>query len=350
MFLPRRVSSTLVVLAIAVVLSGCSVFGVTDEEPASVRIGDIFDGSRKLTRKADQSRLLIPTGEVTFGVTEPLDRVGWDEWIGTEARVPVDGAEIIAVTWKRKGVFTTDVADAMTAGAAPKDPIKLWVVADGGRYEVEDVGTLGGPGERDFVYVGVPVDAELALEVEYDGVKQLLDPRTGKVVSGQAVGLYDDSLRAGDEAPGGTSCGEQKTRSGRWETVFGCSVESIWSLPYAAGRGWAAKGESWLILTAQTDLVRAQWTAGPRRYATYTANPTRWQVALDGAGPIATLGTYQKGDTTRRQLVFKGAAAGGHRVRFTVSYSLKVHAARNTGGTHPKTGIQTMVREVAIAG
>lgn len=350
MFLPRRVSSSLVVLAIGLGLTGCSVLGVADEEPASVRIGDIFDGSLKLTRQVDESKLLIPTGEVTFGVTEPLDRVGWDEWIGTEVRVPVDGAEIIAVTWKRKRVFTADVADAMTADGPPKDPIRLWVVADGGRYEVEDVGTLGGSGERNFVYVGVPVDAELALEVEYDGVRQSVDPRTGKVASGQAVGLYDDSLRAGDEAAGGTTCGEQKTRSGRWETTFSCSVESIRSLPYAASRGWAAKGESWLIVTARTELVRAQWTAGPRRYATYTARPTRWQVALDGAGPIATLGTYQKGDTTRKQLVFEGAAVGGHRVRFTVSYALAVHAARNTGGTHPKTGTQKMVREVALAG
>lgn len=349
--LPHRASrAVIVVLAVVLGLSGCSVFGVTDEEPAAVRVGDIFDGSLKLTRVVDKSTLLIPTGEVTFGVTEPLDRVDWDEWIGTEAKVPVDGAEIIAVTWKRKGVFTADVADAMTAGGAPDDPIKLWVVADGGRYEVEDVGSLGGPGERNFVFVGVPSGADLALEVEYDGVKQSVDPRTGKVTSGQAIGLYDDSLRLGDKAGGGTTCGEQKTRSGRWETSFSCKVESISSLPYAAGRGWADKGESWLILTARTDLVRAQWAIGPRRYATYTASPTRWQLALDGAGPTATLGTYQKDGTTRKQLVFEGAAVGGHRVRFTVTYALKVHAARNTGGAHPKTGVQKMVREVAIAG
>ncbi|WP_109508015.1 hypothetical protein [Nocardioides speluncae] len=341
-----------VVLAVLVFLiTGCSVFGVTDEKPAPVRIGDVFDGSDKLTRAVDTSKLLIPSGEVTFGVTEPLDRVGWDEWIGTEARVPVDGAEIVAVTWKRKGVFNADVADAMTAAHPPKDPIRLWVTADDYRHEIEDVGSLGGPGERNFVYVGVPADAKLSIEVEYDGVTQSLDPRTGKVSSGQAMGLYDESLRAATKTGNGrTSCGQQRTTSGRWAMLFTCGVESIWSLPYAAGRGWAGEGESWLILTARTNLTRAQWTAGPRRFATYTARPTRWQVVVDGAGPTATLGTYEKGASTRKQLVFKGAAVGGHLVRFVVSYALKVDTTRGTGGGHPKTATQRMVREVALAG
>lgn len=350
-FLPRRVSGPLVVLAIAVALTGCSVFGVTDEDAVPVRIGDVFDGSLKLTRAVDESKLLIPTGEVTFGVTEPLDRVGWDEWIGTEERVPVDGAEIVAVTWKRKGVFVTDVADAMTADGPPKDPIRLWMVSDSGRYEIKDVGSLGGPGERNFVYVGVPAGADLELEVEYDGLRQSVDPRTGKVTSGEAVGLYDESLRADTKTgTGRTSCGAQRTTSGRWAMSFTCGIESIWSLPYAAGRGWSSKGESWLILTARTNLTRAQWTAGPRRYATYTARPTRWQIAVDGSGPTATLGTYETAASTRKQLVFEGAAVGGHRVRFTVSYSLTVDTTRGTGGSHPKTATQKMVREVAIAG
>lgn len=362
MFLPRRVSIpqgssrriggySLAVLALAVALTGCAVFGVSEEEAAPVRIGEVFDGSIKLTRAVDKSRLMIPSGEVTFGVTEPLDRVGWDEWIGTEERVPADGAEIIAVTWKRTGVFTDDVADAMTGDGPPKDPIRMWVVADGGHHEIEDVGSLGGPGERNFVYVGVPAGADVALEVEYDGLKQSVDARTGRVDSGVAAGLYDESLLVGSKTGSGrTSCANQRTTSGRWAMSFTCGVESVWSLPYASRRGWADKDESWLILTARTNLIHPAWTISRRRFATYTAHPSRWQVTVDGARPTAVLGSYGKEASTLRQLVFARAAVGNHRVRFDVSYSLRVATTRSTGGKHPKSATQTMVREVAIPG
>src|SRR5690606_30789532 len=88
----------------------------------------------------------------------------------------------------------------------------------------------------------------LTVEVEYDGVVQVVDVEEGDVDPGVAAPLY--------ESPGRTAQLEQRVcaftsaKGARRPDEFSCTIESSQATPYLPELGWVEdEGDTWLELT-----------------------------------------------------------------------------------------------------
>ena len=271
-----RAVSGLTLLLLSPLLVACS------EDKDSTEPGDVIRA-----REDDQFKdgkevtVVLPTGRLLINSGAPVDSADSEE---TRAREDVDapsGAVLVPITWqydtwasdRLDGIFDTDVTPIVD------------LVSEGQDYRLPPPDTDAEAGES--FYVVVDGDGEdRSLELDFEGVLQTVDLKTGALDKGDAQGLYDIE----DTRLKTTSCDE----AGKWfekDTVsaeFSCDVIGPVLTPYADGK-WAPAGDLYLVLTLSTELRVLTEIEDLTKAARYAATSVKVTTSIDGEKPTSSL-------------------------------------------------------------
>lgn len=241
--------------------------------------------------------ILVPGATVTLQVGAPVTEVarhrvdlGDDaDWSDTDPVRPATGVGLVPVTWTaratpdvpRQSPDTTEVSVTLVAGDERIDLVR-GTVEDLVRAPDDD----NDPPSR-ILALEEDVAEDLTVEVEYDGVTQVLDVAEGEVDTGAADGLYAPATTIGTGcsevvdwcqlSPEGDTSWRPRTNEANF--VAG----TISTLAYDEHLGWPGEGRLWASLYVQDftthDVVDA---SGGRRDVT---DESPLVVTLDGERP-----------------------------------------------------------------
>lgn len=189
----RNLSALVAATAVAATLSSCQRGADAEDGPHRMAAGEIVEGSGVPSESGAKSEVMLPSGKVTFTVTDPVRRLDISDTRLTEKVEPERGVDLVGVSWDRERfVYVRDAGEAMAGGvqADKSEQVELTLVADDKSYDFPDVGTMDGLDGANFFYIGIPRAAsKLAIEVEYDGLVQAIDLRKGAVDEAAAAPL-----------------------------------------------------------------------------------------------------------------------------------------------------------------
>lgn len=286
-----RTASLAAAAVLAGLLQGCGasdVGTVQEVEPAWI------DGVA--------SEVLLPTGTLRVAVTSVLDG-------------PVQGGEgdgpFVGVRW-------TVVPGDLPGATADDEPVDVAAVVDGERHELSAVLSDPNPRATAGVLVGVPGGydvADLRIEVDFDGVRQTLDPWTREVDPGGAAALYAGATRAWqtprcpDLVPADVVVDDPPFAT--------CETGDVAVRPWTPEAGWAEEGTLWwtVRLTTSEAGAAALGPSGGDGRSWFVTDVVASEVTLDGVAPAVLDPGYQGtddqfagGGTTGAVYTFAGPA------------------------------------------
>jgi hypothetical protein len=228
----------------------------------------VVPAAESLSIRGDEVEVMLPSGQFVFTVTEPRDELSGSDASDGESREAPDGQQYVGLAWDWEGMAGR--AFSLLNHDVPPEVASVSVLAGGDEVEVFQLDTQDGrPAGRAWVLV--PDDADLTLEVTYDGHTQSVDLASGEVDAGVAKGFYDLATYDVD-------CPDQGPGAGRGGLQYriDCTVGEVVAAPYVADLGWADEGETWLLVQVELQLGEARFTAGTEQ--------ARYRVAReDGA-------------------------------------------------------------------
>lgn len=242
--LPRPAAALLVGLLLA---SGLAACGGED----SVKPGDTVP-ARDTSQFDDgtQSTLTLPIGRLEVYLGKPVESLPSKDTL--EPGTLRAGSEeiFVPITWQYDTTTTSRFTDYL--GDDPATP-RVDLVADGASYRLSPPDTRADGVESFYLLVSGKAE-ELSLKVDYDGVAQTVDLRSGERDTGAAQPLYDlkPARRATRSCAADTSF--KPAGAGKVPT-YDCTVSSPVRLPYAAGE-WAPAGTTFVGVTVTTTLTR----------------------------------------------------------------------------------------------
>lgn len=339
-------------LAIAATVSGCQ--GEPGEDgPHLLTAGEIIEGSGVPEESGDQPVVMLPSGKVTFSITDPIRKLDITDTRLTEEVEPDRGVDLIGVSWDRERfVYVRDAGEAMAGGvqADKSEKVELRLVADDKSHDFPDVGTMDGLDGANFFYIGIPRAAsKLAIEVEYDGLVQAIDLRKGVVDEAAAAPLYEQELAAGaepDEAE--MACSGADRDRGRLRWYLFCDVARAVAVPYVPGRGWAGEGRTFVVAWTHASVGGVDWIIDSNHYASYDAKVQKLRTTLDGTASVASIDAKQM-SSSEDWLVFDVPIAETHRMRFAGTFVATPDAVHGTGGQHPRQLVLEVDESIKLA-
>jgi hypothetical protein len=304
------------------------------DEQDSTEAGDIIQG-RVDNQFPDgkEASVTIPTGRLLIHAGEPVDSADGDE---TRTREQVDapsGAVLVPLSWQ----YDPWDRGRLDGIVATTDTPVIDLVTDEEHYRLPPP-QLDDKGGESF-YVVVDGEAEKrSLQIEFDGVTQTVNLRTGKTDEGDAAALYDVDSDALKKVP----CDE-----GKWfdsptaVAEFTCDLFGPVLTPYAAGE-WAPEGSLWLAVTVQTDMRVFGETNRLGGGARYIPRAVHVKAEIDGVEPAFELSTDDSADIcpvamTRgcgwsKHLVFEVPADDGEQGPLDLDVTYKMRNAVSWGG------------------
>ncbi|MBF4764061.1 hypothetical protein ISU07_13075 [Nocardioides islandensis] len=331
----NRLTST--VLAGLLVGAGLTACG---DEASSADGGDVVVGHLSDKVQGDAAFVLLPTGRIDLTVGAPVDEVTADQAGDGKKHSAPDGGAFVPVTWSHDP-FGEGGVPIGVIGADPQEADVVLVSGDtradlGAPYRLAgDQGTTDtGVGT---MYVAVDGDGRSAtFEVSYDGLTQTVDPATGDRAAGAAAPLYADRT-VGVEAP----CTQEGFAHGDVVPDVSCVVDAPVRTPYLPGHGWAADGDTWLLLGIDITI------SGVRVGATsYDVQSVRHRITVNGADAVEV--DERSGDSeplpsaVRGTWVFDGGT-GADTLDITLDLVLE-----KKSGPGPSTRQETVQQEVAL--
>ncbi len=290
--------SVLVLVVAAVVV----VRLVRDDRPR-VAAGTVLAGPDRERVLGLTSDLLLPFTAYRVTVGPALEELPTPCCLGEPAdrRPPQDGSFV--------GVEVTLVPDESRPfplaepGTALPTPTFVLVVESTGleptrtEYPVAllgddwDPARYGKQPRQAYVAVdGTPDLDEMSLEVDYDGVTQVVSPDRDSVDSGDA-----GQLSYSDRVPREVPCGELRLPAGfvvdpGTRPTCTSGRERV---AYVGGLGWAPPGDLWLVVTTYPDVyVGVDRRVGGRTYSYrsdyYSQDEATVSTRLAGAAPVGT--------------------------------------------------------------
>jgi hypothetical protein len=265
------------VLVIALLIGGGILLSRQQEEDG-LKAGTLISETASVALVGRSTEVRVPWGSLQVTVTEPLEETSDGQQVGP-------GASLVGVQVSLRGLEDLLVTDRVP-NATLLDPT-FTLVADDEEYLLEGLAGWINDGEitpvsrRQYVALkGVP--EKLSLRVGYEGVEQVVDGLTGRLVRGEAEPLYELGF------PGGAQpCGEPLWSTGAsdvGENVTTCLITSSAMRPYVAGLGWAPAGSRWMLVTVLPG-VPAEFE-GPD--GTYTVEDSTTTYLLDLQEPEKT--------------------------------------------------------------
>lgn len=336
----RNLSALVAATAVAATLSSCQRGADAEDGPHRMAAGEMVEGSGVPSESGAKSEVMLPSGKVTFSVTDPVRRLDISDTRLTEKVEPERGVDLVGVSWDRERfVYVRDAGEAMAGGvqADKSEQVELTLVADDKSYDFPDVGTMDGLDGANFFYIGIPRAAsKLAIEVEYDGLVQAIDLRKGAVDEAAAAPLYEQELAAGaepDEAE--MACSGADRDRGRLRWYLFCDVARAVAVPYVPGRGWAGEGRTFVVAWTHASVGGVDWIIDSNHYASYDAKVRQLRTTLDGTASVASIDAKQM-TSSEDWLVFDVPIAETHRMRFAGTFVATPDSVHGTGGQHPR--------------
>lgn len=299
--LPRRLTPTRPstfrerergLLALLVVIVLAVTLGITVHDSASVVVdeGDTITLSSSL-HGGSVHEVRVPTAVIRVQVGPPMDEIAGGLADGaTDSSVdpvrPAGGTHLVPVAW--------DLERTPEVAAPPHGdttPITLRIVD--GENEVELVSESGTELTRDptpATAVALDEDTDLddlTVEVEYDGLTQVLSPDTGDIDPGAAAPLYDETRTYDTGCRVDNRCRLEATGARTpWRPnpeEAGVVIGQVAVRPHDAELGWADEGTAWASVDIDVDAPSLVANVdGDHRNAHGARGPT---IALDRERP-----------------------------------------------------------------
>ncbi|SDS14986.1 hypothetical protein [Microlunatus soli] len=270
-------------LSVSIVLAGCTVPGSSDKSAAKA-------GTIVADESSDPGHIwaMTPIGRIDFTLTEPTEKLPpYDEAYDRAA----EGAKFIGVSWNWQSF--TRPAPMTIKRQAPS----VTFVIDKLRYNLDEVMRRKASGDLPIDLSGTAwvavadaperlVEADLSIEVTYDGLTQIVEPR-------QPAGTTDtaaDALYLPPEtlAKHGQTCGAARPAKGWTLGTDNCRVE-VMNVPYYEPVGWASQGESWTVVTVRANPGELAHTRGYRQSITFADEAPTATYRLDDAKPVKVI-------------------------------------------------------------
>jgi hypothetical protein len=227
--------------------------------------------------EGDVFEVMLPSGRFTFTVTEPRDQLTEDESADGEPREAPDGQQYVGLGWDWDGMAGR--AFWLLNHDVPPQLATVSVVTDDDEVPVFELDTQARR-PTDRAWVLVPADAHPRIRVTYDGHAQTIDLDSGAVDAGVAEGFYDiagHNVDCPDQGPGSDRDGLQYR--------IDCTVGEVYAVPYVADLGWAAEGETWLLV--QVDLRPGEFTFTSGEEATsYRVARENGAISVERGEPV----------------------------------------------------------------
>lgn len=303
-------------LLVAGLLMAGSLTGCALVQGRSAAPGEVVQAREATESAGDRVSVLVPVGRVEVVVGAPLDELGEDDTADLQERRAPEGGTWLPIAWELDDAGLPSYADLM---ATAPEPVVVRVRSGGATYELtDDLGSSSTP-----VHLAVDGDgSEVSLEVEYDGVTQVIAVSSGDRDAGAAAALY--SLP--DQLPPAPACPRRGwIRDASVRGSVDCRLAPPIALPYLPEQGWAETGRTWLVLQTEvtlTDVTRR--SRGNRGAVTVRSAADATSVA--GAGPVGPLGGEGEGSGTTFTAVYDAPLAA--LVDVEVGRDYRVESAR----------------------
>lgn len=259
--------------------AGCTGDPAQGDDLPAARTGEVITAQLGARIEGHHTYVVLPGRRYDFTVSSPRDEI--DSISAGEAGVSPeagDGRRFVEIAW----TLESPPGDVFVMEAPGDVSPMLTLTADGEAYAV---GALDEEGVHAAIVV-VPEDADdLGLEIEYDGLTQVVEDVYDAVVT-RADGpdlLYTDAPALHWE-----SCPETTLSGGDPEVAFfgaDCQAAISSPVPYFGPLGWAPAGRAWVVVRFLAGSPAAGVDA-PSGYVEYTVAPS--EVALrvrDGGAP-----------------------------------------------------------------
>lgn len=277
-------------LSALLVLTACTGDGDSGDDLPTATVGDVLPVGLPGSVEGRHSHVVLPTSRYDFLVSTPRASVdtitAGDAGISPEAG---EDARFVLVEWRLSGVPGDTFVMEPPADVSPQ----LTLVADGVEH---DLGALDQEGiSAAAVVVADDVD-DVSLEIEYDGLTQVIEDAYGDTRADGPNALYLDAVRLGfTECPPVPLSGDDPRAR-----FFGTEITGrvATPVPYYGPLGWAAPGREWVVARVSTQTPLAGWD-GPA-YVSYDLTSSEVSVEIDGAAP-AELFPLEEGDDVGAQ-------------------------------------------------
>lgn len=285
-----RISPT-VLLAAALTLGAATACAARDDE--AVEPGEVIEAAGPNVVTGVETQVRVPTGQLTITVGNPISEVGPAETADVTTRSASGDNSMVGVVLEWDGGEIVPDWQLPLLPPGTIDPV-VTVVAGERRVKL-DVPTL--PVSSAY-FVGVEGEAEPAIDVEFDGVTQSVDP-TGKRDTGEAAGLYDEATEA---APAESPCDSERLEGG-----VVADLTCAWgmgAMAYVADVGWAPGGGVWSVASVRTSYDLLTVGSGSESTA-YTITRVDDASTLAGKRASGTLIRSERTDGFDGALVFE---------------------------------------------
>ncbi|MEJ7833497.1 MAG: hypothetical protein WKF79_11315 [Nocardioides sp.] len=292
-----------------------------------------------------ESSILLPTGRIDLTVGDPVASVPADQTQKLTAIEAPDGGSLVPVGWSYDRSAAPWGQDLAAPSLEPEVSLRIdsRSYALGSPYTVTADGAVAtSPDDGYFVAVeGSPSPDEITLEVEYDGVAQVVDAASGERDPGLAADLYDLPL----QRPGGVRCPNSgwQEKSPALDVRLDCTISSVGRSPYYPEAGWAPEGREWVVVEVpEVRLLRAVAT-DPSGSTSYRVLSITDVTTLGPARPVSPLvqqpqpREYVVGGT----LVFAVARDATDRLR--LSLDVELEAADVSGASSAPDSVRLSV-------
>lgn len=276
-------------LAVVLATAGCG-----GDDTAEVAQGDAVRVATDSVPAAwDRSAMLsvqVPDGALGVGWTSETDVVGSLRDLEGRSVESEGDTRLVAVSVALDS--SAVLAPAPARLAVVGDPDRQVALLSGGERTELDVGSLA---SGQVLVAGVPDASDVALEVTFDGVSQVVGPQPDvRQVPPRARPLYDG--HPGDDAA--IEC--------RHATAdVSCRADATW-LPWVASTGWAPEGELWPVVR-----VEGSWPG--------SGGAPSVDATLDGRTPLGQQDLGAPDEGFNHLLVFPATGRQSSRLQLDVT-------------------------------
>ncbi|HEY9563323.1 MAG TPA: hypothetical protein VIR30_06085 [Nocardioides sp.] len=267
----------------------------------AARPGELFEATFQATGKT--ARVMLP-GDRALDIT--VGKPERDIERGDQNGYPIDdekterGNRIVPVSWR---VVNGNRAESLLP--------RVTLVSDGRRYAlpVTEEGEHTLAGARNWFVVVEGKARELSVEVEYDGLVQVMDVEKQEIDAGVAAPLYESPGVAGLLSERACTF-EGPDGGGETNEGFSCEIENVLVTPYLPALGWVEEeGSTWIVLDVfdrypPTFDIRGEGGT----YGYYRISGKR-SMTLGGAEPVEVLNPETSGGYVRGRYVFLSRGA-----------------------------------------
>lgn len=293
--MPRARTSPALLLAAALAL-GAAATACSDEDDGAVEPGEVvLAGSPAAVPNGLETGVRVPGGQLTVKVGNPVSEVDPMHIAGDGPHSASGDNSLVGVMleWNDEKRAPDWQAPLLPPGTI--DTV-VTVVAGDHRMELKPPNPL----EIAAYFVGVEGETEPAIEVEYDGVTQTVDP-SGTLDAAGAAGLYDEATEA---TPVESRCDTERLEPG--VTVDMTCVQSTGAMAYVVDAGWAPKAGTWTVVNLRTSYDDVALTADGGS-TSYTVDSVADSSTLGDQVAAGTVVRAEKTDGFDGTLVFEPA-------------------------------------------